>query len=403
MLKLGNKIINNLYLGDKKIAKAYLGNKLVHEPPPIFVEYLQSNGNEWIDTLVPHQNGITITATIQGLGDKGMIMSFYQDWQGSCVVDTGEAIQLSNNNRLSVSSRDVNTIINKYEGENGNRTITLQCGDEIVSLYRGDRDYEPYTCVLFMGQFWAVPESYWKGRLYSFKAELNGVLIKDLRPCLHPITLRPAMYDMVTHKYFYNQGSGEFSYPKFVEYLESTGTQWILTDFYPALDDEFVVDLQHITEYSYGGDRMFFGIQQVDNTKASVFVEQYSSTYNWYVRYGTSSSKSKASLEAERTDRFTITLNKSTFTTSFGTQITLNGNIELNETPLTVYNQVSASGANRCSKLKIWSFYVLRNGEKVLDLKPCLDADGVPCMYDIVTKKHFYNAGTGNFVVGDII
>ena len=46
MLKLGEKIINQIYLGDKKIAKAYLGDKLVFQSDkPIFVEYIESDGN----------------------------------------------------------------------------------------------------------------------------------------------------------------------------------------------------------------------------------------------------------------------------------------------------------------------------------------------------------------------
>lgn len=33
-------------------------------------------------------------------------------------------------------------------------------------------------------------------------------------------------------------------------------------------------------------------------------------------------------------------------------------------------------------------------------LVPCLDANGVPCMFDFVSQKSFYNAGTGSFTWG---
>jgi len=36
-------------------------------------------------------------------------------------------------------------------------------------------------------------------------------------------------------------------------------------------------------------------------------------------------------------------------------------------------------------------------GTKVRDLIPVLDKSGVPCMYDRVTNRLFYNAGTGTF------
>ena len=41
------------------------------------------------------------------------------------------------------------------------------------------------------------------------------------------------------------------------------------------------------------------------------------------------------------------------------------------------------------------------NGDKLIqDLVPCLDSAGVPCMYDLVEKKTFYNQGTGSFTWG---
>ena len=39
-------------------------------------------------------------------------------------------------------------------------------------------------------------------------------------------------------------------------------------------------------------------------------------------------------------------------------------------------------------------------GEMTLNCIPCLDADGVPCLYDLVSKKALYNIGTGSFTWG---
>lgn len=36
----------------------------------------------------------------------------------------------------------------------------------------------------------------------------------------------------------------------------------------------------------------------------------------------------------------------------------------------------------------------------VLDFLPALNPDGEPCMYDVIRKKAFYNAGTGDFLWG---
>lgn len=45
------------------------------------------------------------------------------------------------------------------------------------------------------------------------------------------------------------------------------------------------------------------------------------------------------------------------------------------------------------SEFKVWNTQDLL----LIHLRPCLDTQGVPCMYDEVSKKYFYNKGTGTF------
>ena len=41
------------------------------------------------------------------------------------------------------------------------------------------------------------------------------------------------------------------------------------------------------------------------------------------------------------------------------------------------------------------------DGENLVrDFKPCLDANGVPCLYDLISKTAFYNQGRGSFTWG---
>ena len=72
------------------------------------------------------------------------------------------------------------------------------------------------------------------------------------------------------------------------------------------------------------------------------------------------------------------------------------------------YNNSSAKGAVRDVYLfgtnrgntkryfsgRIYGFYL----EGQINLIPALDRNGTPCMYDTVSKKTFYNAGTGEFL-----
>lgn len=50
--------------------------------------------------------------------------------------------------------------------------------------------------------------------------------------------------------------------------------------------------------------------------------------------------------------------------------------------------------------MKLYSCAMYYGGRKIRDFKLCLDADGVPCLYDLISKTAFYNQGTGSFIWG---
>lgn len=64
---------------------------------------------------------------------------------------------------------------------------------------------------------------------------------------------------------------------------------------------------------------------------------------------------------------------------------------------LFVRNSPSVDGYAR---MKLYSCAMYDGGRKIRDFKPCLDADGVPCMFDFVSRKPFYNKGSGSFTWG---
>ena len=52
------------------------------------------------------------------------------------------------------------------------------------------------------------------------------------------------------------------------------------------------------------------------------------------------------------------------------------------------------------ARMKLYSCAMYDGGRKIRDFKPCLDADGVPCLYDLISKTAFYNQGSGGFTWG---
>ena len=49
---------------------------------------------------------------------------------------------------------------------------------------------------------------------------------------------------------------------------------------------------------------------------------------------------------------------------------------------------------------RIYSCKHYSGDELIQDFQPCLDTNGVPCMFDLVSRKPFYNVGTGSFTWG---
>ena len=64
---------------------------------------------------------------------------------------------------------------------------------------------------------------------------------------------------------------------------------------------------------------------------------------------------------------------------------------------LFVRNSPSVDGYAR---MKLYSCTMYDSGRKIRDFKPCLDTDGVPCLYDLISKTAFYNQGSGSFTWG---
>ena len=59
--------------------------------------------------------------------------------------------------------------------------------------------------------------------------------------------------------------------------------------------------------------------------------------------------------------------------------------------------------SNGCIKGRIYDFKVFMDNELRMHLRPCLDTEGVPCMYDEVSEECFYNQGEGEFTYKDLL
>ena len=257
-------------------------------------------------------------------------------------------------------------------------------------------------------------------RLGTVQFTKNGEVIKNLIPFLDS-NGKPCMYDTVSKQPYYNQGTGEFLYgydysseetyaPSLpreytpVEYLESTGTQIIVSNISPSNNTTFYGEFQLVTIEGLSNGYIF-GYYGPANTRYRPmgYVNTYFSIQN-----------RNASVVYQKNsdlDRHTVLYNDNNGDCYFDNQ-KVGSSVALttptNNVGLGLFGQaqVTSNGGiyepNSLVKAKIFRVKAWNKTthELIAYYIPALDPQGRPCMYDTVTKQPFYNAGTGEFLYG---
>ena len=187
-----------------------------------------------------------------------------------------------------------------------------------------------------------------------------------------------------------------------LEYLESTGTQYIDTGYKFTSNMRFKIN--HIPTGSIS-DNYFTGHYAPDN---KMFMGGfYQNKCIWGI-----GQLQENTINASANQRFVIdmtyTSNSSENTSSVSG--TINGqSVSLTSIALQnfVYGlNILAFARNNNGSVghylscKLYSFQIYDNGTLVRDMIPVLDWNYTPCMYDKVSGELFYNQGTGDFTAG---
>ena len=171
------------------------------------------------------------------------------------------------------------------------------------------------------------------------------------------------------------------------EYLESTGTQYLSLPITTKAGDSVVLE----TECKFNDT-----IVQADGKNGNPYFFFGINNGKWWCGAGSYSTSSIAAdknwhqiklIHSETESGLFIDGNKILSQTYNSSGVLLNGYIS-------IFNETVRNYFCKNSK-KNWRLYV--NDELVYDLIPCIDDNGIGCMYDLVTKQSFYNKGTGSF------
>ena len=176
-----------------------------------------------------------------------------------------------------------------------------------------------------------------------------------------------------------------------VNYLQSSGTQYIDTGRKLTQDSDITIDFRRVGEI-YRSAGIFGSRESASKNNLTLFLDNDARFIVDFSEY--------------RQHRFTTALS------SERTKIRMNkSGVWVNDILKTSWNDVAdfetptnglifdVGNNNWTGKKAIVRLYGYTDGD-AQQLVPCLDTEGVPCMYDLVSQKPFYNAGTGSFTWG---
>lgn len=190
------------------------------------------------------------------------------------------------------------------------------------------------------------------------------------------------------------------------EFLESTGTQRISTNWTPLaevtdnLEAGFKADHQVLSgsraplglSYSNGA----FGLT---STFVGVTVDVY---FGSQIRYpgGDSVSYNRMLVQVNYKNSRMLDISSSAFNKNRALTVQAISAPILNPMPLFVSRTQDQGIASPYSVCRIWSVEFTERDSVVNSFVAAIDKQGVPCMFDKVTKTPFYNKGSGAFIVG---
>ena len=364
------------------------------------VGYIESTGTEWIDT---GYNINTSTDSVY-LEFEALDTTVYKwlfgehDNNARFGIGTGDGTDKRNvaygNNTYKVKDSQIYNGKHIFQADNtgvylnGTKVANYSSFQSTSSLYL-------FNLNLSGGTYQT------KARVWKYQHYRDGELIRDMYPVLSKSINRAGLFDKVSMRFFGNNGAGEFQYSGLpieyepVEFLESTGTQWIDTGITFKNTDECYAEAQMLQTQS---DKFFVAPKTWNNNTnrfslGGFYVSKYICAYG---SVGTPSSIYVPEIPNQLMDKHRFSYKDKIFT--------------IEDTGST-YDATSARwggdttelrlfwGYNAPTKCRIYAYQQKRDGMLIRNFIPCYrKEDGEAGLYDTVTKAFFTNNGTGDFV-----
>lgn len=236
---------------------------------------------------------------------------------------------------------------------------------------------------------------FYSGKVYYIRYLEDGVLKMALVPAKRDSDGEIGMYDVARNTFLTNAGTGTFGYAKRLpygytelEYLESSGTQYIDTGINPQVAPNAIADLMLLNTL----DRDYWGNSLVGSASYIVDISNY---VLQYYRYATNTAVNVGTIGGGV--RHTVEVGKKVYVDG-----TLKYTSPNTYVPAASVLSIKLFGSNRSTNratFRLYSFKLYDGDNLVRDLIPAMrNSDRTVGMYDLVSDTLLTNAGTGTFL-----
>ena len=186
-----------------------------------------------------------------------------------------------------------------------------------------------------------------------------------------------------------------------VNYLQSSGTQWIEMGVAPNQNTRVVLKIKINTFTSRGASLIGSRTDVNSNNQFTTYLDDYHGRRFLFRIDGQPQAISWTGLTTDKIYIVTLSGTEMKAELEDGTTVfskTFSVSDFTSTVTMALFRAKNVSGDYFQGRIYGCKHY---NGDELIqDFVPCLDTEGVPCMFDLVSQKPFYNVGTGSFTWG---
>lgn len=193
-------------------------------------------------------------------------------------------------------------------------------------------------------------------------------------------------------------GGSNLPYAYKVEYLVSSGTQYIDTGYYPNYTTRALCGFSCVFS-----DTGIFGMRDASYKGSNDFdcIAYDTNQIGLIWRFNSGNIQFPDAFPFVNNKRYDISVGNSYVKIDgslYSTATTIAWQSHINT--LTIFARKINYHEVYCGASKIYYLKITEDGVLLLDYIPVVDKQGIPAMYDKVSGQLFYNQGTGQFITG---